>query len=144
MSAPVAGLSFLERTDSGLFVWIYHHTVGFICHRNRCSETRIVPNLLTKCMVIWGKLCLPYRLHGWIVSSAIAQGSCILSSVNRYSLGSRREAFLSQNISTCMCSFTFNPAFHQNSKVFSYNLALPLIYWSSLWFTVGQHALASC
>ena len=26
-----------------------------------------------------------------------------------------------------MCSFTFNPAFHQNSKVFSYNLALPLI-----------------
>ena len=48
------------------------------------------------------------------------------------SLGSRREAFLSQNISTCMCSFTFNPAFHQNSKVFSYNLALPLIYWSSL------------
>ena len=51
------------------------------------------------------------------------------------SLGSRREAFLSQNISrpTCMCSFTFNPAFHQNSKVFSYNLALPLIYWSSLW-----------
>ena len=44
------------------------------------------------------------------------------------SLGSRREAFLSQNISTCLCSFTFNPAFHQNSKVFSYNLALPLIY----------------
>ena len=37
-----------------------------------------------------------------------------------------------------MCSFTFNPALHQNSKVFSYNLALPLIYWSSLWFTVGQ------
>ena len=52
------------------------------------------------------------------------------------SLGSGREAFLSQNISTCMCSFTFNPAFHQNSKVFSYNLALPLIYWFSLWFTV--------
>ena len=48
------------------------------------------------------------------------------------SLGSRREAFLSQNISTCLCSFTFNPAFHQNSKVFSYNLALPLIFWSSL------------
>ena len=44
------------------------------------------------------------------------------------SLGSRHEAFLSQNIRTCMCSFTFNPAFHQNSKVFSYNLALPLIY----------------
>ena len=55
------------------------------------------------------------------------------------SLGSRREAFLSQNIRTCMCSFTFNPAFHQNSKVFSYNfgppsdlLVLPLIYcWPS-------------
>ena len=53
----------------------------------------------------------------------------------RYSLGSRREAFLSQNIMTYMCSFTFNPAFHQNSKVFSYNfgppsdwLVLPLIY----------------
>ena len=44
------------------------------------------------------------------------------------SLGSRREAFLSQNIRTCMCSFTFNSAFHQNSKVFSHNLALPLIY----------------
>ena len=58
---------------------------------------------------------------------------------NQGSLGSRREAFLSQNISTCMCSVTFNPAFHQNSKVFSYNLALPLIYWSSLWFTGGQH-----
>ena len=43
------------------------------------------------------------------------------------SLGSRREAFLSQNIRTCMCSFTLNPAFHQNSKIFSYNLALPLI-----------------
>ena len=56
-----------------------------------------------------------------------------------FSLGSRREAFLSQNISTCLCSFTFNPAFHQNSKVFSYNLALPLIYWSSLWFTEKQN-----
>ena len=33
-------------------------------------------------------------------------------------------------------SFTFNPAFHQNSKVFSYNLAFPLICWPSLWFTV--------
>ena len=48
----------------------------------------------------------------------------------RSSLGSRREAFLSQNIRTCMCSFTLNPAFHQNSKIFSYNLALPLIYCS--------------
>ena len=40
----------------------------------------------------------------------------------------RREAFLSQNIRTCMCSFTYNPAFHRHSKVFSYNLARPLIY----------------
>ena len=49
------------------------------------------------------------------------------------SLGSRREAFLSQNIRTYMgtCSFTLNPAFHQNSKIFSYNLALPLIYCST-------------
>ena len=38
----------------------------------------------------------------------------------------------------CVASFTFNPAFHQNSKVFSYNLALPLIYWSSLWFTKSR------
>ena len=28
------------------------------------------------------------------------------------SLGSRCEAFLSQNIRTCTCSFTLNPAFH--------------------------------
>ena len=48
--------------------------------------------------------------------------------VTRLALGSRREAFLSQNIRTCICSFTLNPAFHQNSKIFSYNLALPLIY----------------
>ena len=46
-----------------------------------------------------------------------------------------------QNIRTCMCSFTFNPAFHQNSKIFSYNLlALPLIY---CWPTVDQ-LLANC
>ena len=54
--------------------------------------------------------------------------SIVLNGTYVASLGSRREAFLSQNISTCMCSFTLNPAFHQNSKVFSYNLALPLIY----------------
>ena len=27
-----------------------------------------------------------------------------------------------------MCSFTLNPAFPQTSKIFNYNLALPLIY----------------
>ena len=48
--------------------------------------------------------------------------------VGSSSLGSRRETFLTQNIRTCMCSFTLNPAFHHNSKIFSYNLALPLIY----------------
>ena len=32
------------------------------------------------------------------------------------------------HIRICMCSFTLNSAFHQNSKIFSYNLALPLIY----------------
>ena len=52
----------------------------------------------------------------------------IIKRTSSFSLGSRHEAFLSQNIRTCMCSITFNPAFHQNSKVFKYNLALPLIY----------------
>ena len=51
------------------------------------------------------------------------------------SLRSRREAFLSQNIRTCMCSFTLRsclsrcPEQQDNS----------VIIWPSLWFTEKQH-----
>ena len=87
--------------------------------------------LFTTYLIKWkciGKISWKFRYWFYFKFSIQLYGISVLSFGVPHSLGSRREAFLSQNIRTCMCSFTLNPGFHQNSKIFSCNLALPLIY----------------
>ena len=113
-------LLYTKMTFPSFMVTIEQFEVNCLLNKGGSGMTFEPSNITSGQLVFWLNFVVIHNVeHFYANWTLITQDD---------SLGSRREAFLSQNIRTCMCSFTFNPAFHQNSKVFSYNLALPLIY----------------